>query len=102
MGCNVATPTIRTTNDMPVHISVHMPSLGLFPVQINPLYLMPPLVDIWAKLGMSVLSLCDEPRRDSGCHSVKVVLYIQVKSYVITALKMKALKFSTWKTFQNI
>lgn len=38
-GCNVATPTIRTTNDMPVRSSVIMPSLGLFPVQINPHYI---------------------------------------------------------------
>lgn len=38
-GCNVATPSIRTTNDMPVRNSVIMPSLGLFPVQINPHYI---------------------------------------------------------------
>ncbi|PLR30277.1 dipeptidase PepE [Chimaeribacter arupi] len=37
-GCNVATPTIRTTNDMPVRASAVLPSLGLFPVQINPHY----------------------------------------------------------------
>lgn len=38
-GCNVATPTIRTTNDMPVRSAVVMPSLSLFPVQINPHYI---------------------------------------------------------------
>ncbi|THD55638.1 dipeptidase PepE [Enterobacteriaceae bacterium ML5] len=38
-GCNVATPSIRTTNDMPVRNSVVLPSLGLFPVQINPHYI---------------------------------------------------------------
>ncbi|GAB2948902.1 dipeptidase PepE [Hafnia psychrotolerans] len=38
-GCNVATPSIRTTNDMPVSNSVVLPSLGLFPVQINPHYI---------------------------------------------------------------
>ena len=38
-GCNVATPSIRTTNDMPVRSSVVLPALGLFPVQINPHYL---------------------------------------------------------------
>lgn len=38
-GCNVATPSIRTTNDMPVSNAVIMPSLGLFPVQINPHYI---------------------------------------------------------------
>ncbi len=38
-GCNVATPSIRTTNDMPVCSAVVLPALGLFPVQINPHYL---------------------------------------------------------------
>lgn len=38
-GCNVATPSIRTTNDMPVSNAVVMPSLGLFPIQINPHYI---------------------------------------------------------------
>lgn len=38
-GCNVATPSIRTTNDMPVRCSVVLPALGLFPVQINPHYI---------------------------------------------------------------
>ncbi|MCC3704658.1 dipeptidase PepE [Rouxiella badensis] len=38
-GCNVATPSIRTTNDMPVRSSVVLTALGLFPVQINPHYI---------------------------------------------------------------
>lgn len=38
-GCNVACPSIRTTNDMPVRSSVVLPSLGLFPIQINPHYI---------------------------------------------------------------
>jgi dipeptidase E len=38
-GSNVACPSIRTTNDMPVRCSVVLPSLGLFPVQINPHYI---------------------------------------------------------------
>ncbi|MBW7984444.1 dipeptidase PepE [Enterobacillus tribolii] len=38
-GCNVATPSIRTTNDMPVRSSAVLPALGLFPVQINPHYI---------------------------------------------------------------
>ncbi len=38
-GCNVATPSIRTTNDMPVRNSVVLPALNLFPVQINPHYI---------------------------------------------------------------
>lgn len=37
-GCNVATPTIRTTNDMPVRCSVVMPSLGLFLYKLTALY----------------------------------------------------------------
>jgi len=38
-GTNVATPSIRTTNDMPVRNSAVLPALGLFPVQINPHYI---------------------------------------------------------------
>ena len=38
-GCNVATPSIRTTNDMPVCSAAVLPALGLFPLQINPHYL---------------------------------------------------------------
>jgi dipeptidase E len=38
-GCNVATPSIRTTNDMPVCNAAVLPALGLFPLQINPHYL---------------------------------------------------------------
>ncbi|WP_307746171.1 dipeptidase PepE [uncultured Pantoea sp.] len=39
VGWSAATPSIRTTNDMPVRSSVVLPALGLFPVQINPHYL---------------------------------------------------------------
>jgi dipeptidase E len=35
-GCNVATPSILTTNDMPVCSAAVLPALGLFPLQINP------------------------------------------------------------------
>lgn len=38
-GTNVATPSIRTTNDMPVRNSAVLPALGLFPLQINPHYI---------------------------------------------------------------
>jgi len=38
-GCVVATPSICTTNDMPVRKTVVLPSLGLFPLQINAHYL---------------------------------------------------------------
>ncbi len=40
-GSNVAGPTIRTTNDMPIVEPPSLTSLGLFPYQINPHYLDP-------------------------------------------------------------
>ena len=38
-GTNVATPTIRTTNDMPIISAAILPSLNLVPFQINPHYI---------------------------------------------------------------
>ncbi len=38
-GTNVATPTIRTTNDMPIVSAAILPSLNLVPFQINPHYI---------------------------------------------------------------
>jgi dipeptidase E len=38
-GCNVACPTIRTTNDMPIVDPGGLDALGLIPFQINPHYL---------------------------------------------------------------
>lgn len=38
-GCNIANPTIRTTNDMPIVTSVILPSLNLIPFQTNAHYL---------------------------------------------------------------
>lgn len=38
-GTNIACPTIRTTNDMPIITSVVMSSLNLVPFQINPHYI---------------------------------------------------------------
>ncbi|MFC1236565.1 dipeptidase PepE [Vibrio sp. F74] len=38
-GTNIASPTIRTTNDMPIVTAAILPSLNLVPFQINPHYI---------------------------------------------------------------
>jgi dipeptidase E len=40
-GTNIAAPTIRTTNDMPIVETRGLDALGLVPFQINPHYLDP-------------------------------------------------------------
>ena len=43
-GSNVACPTIRTTNDMPIVETRSLQAIGLVPFQINPHYVDPPAV----------------------------------------------------------
>ena len=40
-GSNIAAPTIKTTNDMPIVEPASLDALGLIPVQINPHYVDP-------------------------------------------------------------
>ena len=48
-GSNVACPTLRTTNDMPIIDPIGFDCIGLVPFQINPHYLMQILKDMAVK-----------------------------------------------------
>src|SRR5439155_15455438 len=42
-GCNVACPTIKTSNDMPIVQPPGLDALGLVPFQVNPHYVFGPM-----------------------------------------------------------
>jgi dipeptidase E len=57
-GANLACPTIRTTNDMPIVDPQGFDALGLFPLQINPHFTNALPEDIRAKPVSSVFANC--------------------------------------------
>ena len=71
-GTNVAAPSIRTTNDMPIVQTANLLALGLVPYQINPHYLDPdPSSTTRGRPGRSAFSSTSRRARfrSSGCAS---------------------------------
>lgn len=63
-GANLACPTIRTTNDMPIVDPNGFDALDLFPLQINPASLTPCRKVIRARPASSVFANCWWSRRN--------------------------------------
>ncbi len=64
-GANLACPTIRTTNDMPIVDPQGFDALNLFPLQINPHFTNALPEDIKVKRVSSVFANCWSSRQNS-------------------------------------
>jgi dipeptidase E len=68
-GANLACPTIRTTNDMPIVEPGSLAALGLIPFQLNPHYLDPDPRS--AHQGETRPKRIEEPIRAFACRSLR-------------------------------